>query len=150
MNHSLSDVELADRLARRRARVLRVSALLFVIWQVNFFVVPGNLDRTVDHLRISAWLVWAVALLLLLASGGGLLRRRSLRPLMEDEVTKAHRRSAFSVGFWAAVGTAILVYFLTMFEPVSGREACHLIITAAVAGALLTFATLERRALKDG
>jgi hypothetical protein len=36
-----------------------------------------------------------------------------------------------------------------MFEPVSGRDAVHVIVTAAIAAALVRFGMLERRALKD-
>ena len=50
----------------------------------------------------------------------------------------------------AAMGTAIGIYVVAMFEPVSGRDAVHIIVTAAVAAALLNFGMLERRALRDG
>ena len=150
MEARTSNVETVDRLSRRRARVLLASGILFVGWQVNYFAVEGNLGRTVDHVKISAWLVWAVALLVVLATGGGLMRRRALRTLMDDDVTQAHRRTSFAAGFWASVAAAIGVYIAAMFENISGREASHLIITAAVGTALIAFAWLERRALRYG
>ncbi len=39
---------------------------------------------------------------------------------------------------------------IDMFEPVSGRDAVHIIVTAGIAVALIRFGMLERRALKDG
>jgi protein-S-isoprenylcysteine O-methyltransferase Ste14 len=148
MNEARDNVELADRLTRRRARVIAVSVVLFLSWQVNYFLTPNSLGRNVDHFKIAAWLAWALVLLLLLATGGGLFRRREVRALMEDDTTRDHRRTAFSTGFWAALGAAILIYILSMIEPVSGREASHVIISAAIGAALIAFAWLERRAMR--
>jgi protein-S-isoprenylcysteine O-methyltransferase Ste14 len=148
MSEKRDDVELADRLTRRRARVIAISVIFFLCWQVNYFLTPSSLGRNIDHFKIAAWLAWALVLLLLLATGGGLFRRREIRALMEDDSTRDHRRTAFSTGFWAALAAAILIYVLSMVEPVSGREASHLIISAAIGGALIAFAWLERRAMR--
>jgi hypothetical protein len=145
-----SDFEAAERLGRRRVRLLWILAVIFIGWQVNFLLAEGNLSRTVDHVKISAWLVWAVGLLLVLATGGGFFRPARVRALMEDELTRANRRLGFTAGFWGAVTAAVLVYILSMLTTVSGREASHIIITAAVGTALLAFGWLERRALKGG
>lgn len=150
MTERISDIEEADRLARRRARLMVMLVVLFLSWQADYFLGYGNLSRTVDHVRLSAWLVWALALLLILATGGGFFRRPEVRALMDDETTRDHRRTAFSFGFWASVSAAVLVYILSMIETVSGREASHIIISAAVGASLLAFAWLERRALKTG
>lgn len=142
-------VELADRLTRRRVRIFTILGIYFLVGQTAFFsnlAHPGG----AESLKVGAWLVWAVVLLLVLATGGNFIRGRAVRHLLEDEVTQTNRRKAYTVGFWAAAGASVLVYVLTMFEPVSGREAVHLILTAAVAGALLSFARLERRSLRDG
>jgi hypothetical protein len=37
-----------------------------------------------------------------------------------------------------------------MFDPLGGREAVHVVLTAAVAASLLTFGALERRSLSHG
>jgi hypothetical protein len=47
------------------------------------------------------------------------------------------------------MGGAILLYVVDMFELVSGRDAIHIIMTAGIGAALLTFGKLERRALRD-
>lgn len=141
-----SDVERADGVGRRRARIFAVQAILFISWQALYFSGPAEDPmRTVSAVKLSAWFVWALALLLLLATGGGLLRHRKLRGLLNDELTRQHRTRAYVTGFWAAAGACILLYLVGMFEPVSGREAIHIILSAGVGAALLTFAILERR-----
>lgn len=146
-----SNAETADRMTKRRARILIVSATLFLTLQAVYFVqAGGDTGRLVDQVRISAWLAWAAVLLLLLATGGGFLRSREVRALMNDEGTRANRAEAFRFGFWAAMATAVVIYFLTMYETVTGREATHLILTAGVGVALLRFGMLERRASRDG
>ena len=146
---TLSDVETAERLSRRRARIVTVMALMFLAMQAHYFSMPEVATRPVDQFKIAAWLVWALALLALLANGGGLFRR-GLRPLMNDETTRAHRQKASSYGFWAAVGTLVGLYVVGMFEPVSGREAVHVTLSIAIATAMLMFGKLERHAMKDG
>jgi hypothetical protein len=140
--------DLAERLARGRARVATAMAVIFVTSQGASFRddVPLNRPQTV---HLAAWTVWAIALLVFLAWGGGLLRGRQVRGILNDETTVDHRRRAIALGFWGAMGTAFLVYGLTFIEPVSGREATRLIVTFGVAFALLRFGALERRALRD-
>jgi MFS family permease len=147
---TLRDVETADRLSRRRARMVTVMALMFLAMQAHYFSMPEVATRPVDQFKIAAWLVWALVLLMMLATGGGGLFRRGLRPLMNDETTRAHRQTAYSYGFWAAVGTLVGLYVVGMFEPVSGREAVHVTLSIAIATAMLMFGKLERHAMKDG
>lgn len=142
----IADVEAADRIGKRRARIFFLQGLLFLMWQANFFSsLPAGPMRTVDHFKISAWFVWVLALLLLLATGGTLLRRPALRVLLNDELTRQHRTTAYVWGFWAAMGAGVALYVVNLFEPVSGREAIHVVLSLAIAAAILTFARLERR-----
>jgi MFS family permease len=144
------DVERAERIGRRRARLFAFQAVLFLSWQGLFFSTPVQEPmRNVDHVKISAWFVWVLALLMMLATGGGLLRHRSLRGLLNDEFTRQNRTVAYVMGFWTAVGTCIGLYVVGMFEPVSGREAVHITLSAAIAAALLNFALRERRSLRS-
>ena len=69
---------------------------------------------------------------------------------MNDENTQANRAQAFQLGFLFTMGGAILLYVLSLFEPVGAREAIHVLMTIGIAAALLRFGMLERRALKDG
>ena len=145
----MTDIETADRVSRSRARIIPVLAIVFIAGQGAYFS-QDDMTRTVDHVRIAAWLVWSVVLLLFLATGGGFIHSRKVRALMNDEVTRANRLQAYAIGFWAAAGSAIGLYIVNLFEPVSGRDAIHIILTAAIGGALLTFGMLERRTHRDG
>ncbi|HET9638718.1 MAG TPA: hypothetical protein VFP12_05890 [Allosphingosinicella sp.] len=146
-----SDVERAHGLGRRRARLFAVQAILFLSWQALFFAGPAQDPlRTVNTVKISAWLVWALVLLFLLATGGGFLRHRRLRGLLNDELTRQHRIRAYVTGFWVSGAACIGLYFVGMFEPVSGREAIHIVLSAGIGAALLTFALLERRSADSG
>jgi len=144
-----SSSEIAERLSRKRSRMLFVLAALFMSQQVTYFSGMHDPARTVDHVKIAAWLVLSVVLLLMLATGGAWLRSSEVRALLNDEATREHRRTGLVNGFWAACLTAIIIYAVDMFEPISGRDTVHIILTVAIAAALLTFARLERRAHRD-
>jgi hypothetical protein len=144
------DVATAERLTRRRARMLPVLGILFLAGQPLYFTNSGNPASLPNQMKISAWLVWAVALLVALAFAGGRFHGKSVRALMEDEGTIANRMRAYAAGFWAAAVSAVGLYALTLFDEVKGREAIHIILAFSVAVAVIRFGTLERRALKDG
>ena len=145
-----ADVERAERLGRRRARIFAVQALIFIMWQGLFFSRPvAEPMRTVDTVKLSAWFVWVLVLLMLLATGGNLLRGRKVRALLNDEFTRGNRVQAYVAGFWAATISAIGLYLIDLFEAVATREAIHYILSAAIAAALITFAARERRGLRS-
>lgn len=146
------DIETADRLSRRRARMLPMLAVIFLGQQASYFSGGGSDlgSRTVDHLKISAWLALSVVLLAALTTGGFWLRSREVRVLLDDEVTRANRADALRLGFIVTMVAAIALYFITLYEPVGGREAIHILMTAGIAAALVRFGMLERRAHKDG
>ena len=144
-----SDAATADRLVRRRARVATVLGIVFLTTQAASVDRLDPVTRP-GALHIGAWTLWAAALLVFLVAGGGLWRGARIRGLLNDESTVDHRRRALTTGFWFAVLTALLIYGLTFVEPVGGREATRLIVTFAVAAALIRFGMLERRALAGG
>ena len=146
----VSDIEAAHQLSRRRARMLPALAVIFIAQQGAYFAEPDGAARLVDHVKIGAWLLLSVVLLLALATGGFWLKPKPVRALMDDDVTRANRADAFRLGFLVTMAGAILLYLLNFLEPLSGREAIHLLVTIGIATALLRFAMLERRALKDG
>ncbi|MEO7826792.1 MAG: hypothetical protein ABIR60_06585 [Allosphingosinicella sp.] len=145
-----SNIETADRLSRRRAWLLPVLAILFLSGQAIYALGPHWASRSVDQLKVAAWLLWASTLLFLLATGGAPFRNRQIRALLDDETTRQHRGRAYAVGFWIAIVTALAIYLLTAFDGVKPRESIHVIVTAAIAGALLTFGILEHRAHRGG
>ena len=140
--------EQAEQLSKRRARMMMALAIIFLTQQASYF--SGGDDRMVDQVRIGAWLVMSVVLLLAFATGGAWLKPRAVRDLANDESTRVHRQRAAALGFWTAMGCALGLFVVDLFEPVDGRDAAHLILSASIAAALLYFAMLERRALRDG
>ena len=146
-----ADVEKAERLGRRRSRVMAVQAALFVGWQGLFLSkLADDKVRIVSSVKISAWMVWAVALLVLLATGGGLLRWRKYRSLLDDELTRANRTKAYVYGFWAAMVSALAFYALSLFEPLTARDAIHGILSAGIGTGLVLFSLLDRRGRMAG
>lgn len=139
------DAEIADRLTRKRARMLPFLAILFVSQQSIYF--SGAPGSNASQVKIGAWFVMTAALLILLATGGGLLRRKEIRALVNDETTRAHRARALSLGFWSTMATGLLLYVLTIFEAFDPRDAIHVMMTVGIASALLSFGIMERRAL---
>jgi len=86
-----SDIDTADRLTRKRARMLPFLALIFVTQQISYFVEADARVRMVDHVKVGAWLLLSVVLLLALATGGFWFKPRAVRALMDDEVARCRR-----------------------------------------------------------
>lgn len=146
-----NDTELADRLGRRRSRITIVIAIYFIAGQAVYLDHPAHDPmRLVDHVRISAWLVCAVVLMVQLATNGSWFLSKSVRALMNDEVTRANRADAFMWGFWGAMLVSVALYAVSLFEPLTGRDTIRAILTIGLGTTLLRFGVLERRALKDG
>lgn len=144
-----SDVETADRLTRKRARMLPVLAILFLSQQTAFL--SGHQGTpALQHFKIAAWLVLSIVLLIALTTGGYWFRPKAVRALMDDEVTRANRAHAFQIAFLVTMIGAIGLYLVDQFEPMSGRDAIHILMSIGIATALVAFGALERRALKDG
>lgn len=148
MSETVSPAATAERLNRRRARMMPVLAM-FVILQQSAFFSSGDGNRTVDLVRNGGWVVLTAVIVTLLVGGGFWFRSREVRELLEDDITRANRGSALTLGFTVAMIGAIGLYALESFAPGSAtmREAIHLIVTFGLVAALLRFGLLERRAL---
>jgi protein-S-isoprenylcysteine O-methyltransferase Ste14 len=146
---SAEEMALAEKLTRRRARVSIISGIFFLATMANSLGVdfPANHPET---FKLAAWIVWAAVLLLLLGAGGGLFRGKAVRSLMNDESTLDNRRRAMVAGFWATVLSAFALYAISLYEPISGREAIRLLLSAAVGASIIRFGILEQRSLKNG
>lgn len=153
MAEATSPSEIAERVSRRRTRIMYVQAMIFVIWQATFF---GWLSpvadplRRVDQVKLGAWLVWALALLLLLATPPGWFQKREVKRLLDDEVSRANRAAALGVGFWVGALTGIALFLLTLFVEMETLQTLHLVLSASIGAAVLRFAALERRAERAG
>jgi uncharacterized membrane protein len=140
----------AEFLSKRRARMLPALAVIFLSQQASFFSqMSGGEHVSAEKAKISAWLVLSAVLLLGLATKGFWLEPKAVRDLVDDENTRANRNEAMRWGFLFAMGTAIGVYILTMFDTVTGREATHIIMSFGIAAAILRWGVLEHRAHRD-
>ncbi|HYX46508.1 MAG TPA: hypothetical protein VE820_06780 [Sphingomicrobium sp.] len=137
----------ADRLSRRRARVLPVLAIFYLAQQVAFFNSPHG-ERLVDHFKIGAWAVLSAVLLAALATGGFWLRKPELRSILNDELSRAHRADALRIGFILAMLAGIILYAVGTAVPMTDREVIHLIVSVGIGAALIRFGMLERRGEK--
>ncbi|WEK45379.1 MAG: hypothetical protein P0Y56_10060 [Candidatus Andeanibacterium colombiense] len=140
-------MDMVERITRRRARVASAMGALFVATQLAHLH-EGPM-RTVDYVALAGWAVWAMVLVVFVLFGGGLLRGPAVRGMLNDEGTEANRRNALITGFWAMFTAAVALFASSFYEPLSGRSALHIVITAGVGFALLRFGMLERRALRE-
>jgi hypothetical protein len=138
-------INTADRLGRKRARMLPVLAIFFLTQQAAFFANPPG-ERAVDHVRVGAWVLMTAVILLALHSRLPLFRSREVRAILDDEQTRANRASAMHWGFLATVIAGITIYSVLGVAPMSAREAIHLVVSAGIVVALVRFGFLERRA----
>ena len=149
MAPTTQEIEAADRLSRRRARMFPAIAAIFIAQQASYFAEPDVATRLVDQVKIAAWLALSIVLLLAITTGGFWLKPRRVRALMDDDAARSNRASAMGLGFLVTIAGAILLYGLNLYEPMSGRESIHILTTVGIVTALLRFAYLERRDLKE-
>src|SRR4249919_2856893 len=105
--------ERIEHLQRRRTRLAFTQGLFFLIWQANFFSMNEDSGRTVDHVKVAAYILWSIILLAFIGTGGGWIQPRAVRAILNDESTIAHRRQATTLGFWAAIGAALGCYVIS-------------------------------------
>jgi len=138
-------VETADRLSRRRARMMIPLAFFFFMQQAAFFSNPPD-HRAVSLVRLGGWTALALVILAGLVTGGFWMKPKAVRELMEDEITKAHRAQALSLGFALSMLTGIALFVLQVFVPMDAREVIHAMLSVGMGAALVRFSILERRA----
>ena len=103
----------------------------------------------VDQVRLAAWAAYVIIFLIFLGHGGGFILSKEVRRLLNDESFRANRVRAQAAGFWGSVLTGFALYFVTMTEAVTAREAIHLTVSIGIGVAILTLAWLEHRAHRD-
>ncbi len=144
-----ADMALAETLTIRRARVTTILGVFFMVSMLTSLGTDVPLSRP-ETVKLGAWVVWAAALLMLMSVGGGLFRGKTVRGLMNDDTTIENRRSAMVTGFWVTVLSAFTLYAISLYEPISGRDAIRLLLSAAIGSAAIRFGVLELRSLKSG
>lgn len=147
-------VDLAHQLSRRRARGTAVATAVFLAIQVVIPPVFPPVFRAdgaaASGPRTWMWALNAAVLLLLLMPVGGYIFGRQVRALVNDEVSRHNSRTAAAAGFWVAMAIALLVFTFPAGRALSAAEALYWVVTPTVGVALLAFAWLEARALRDG
>lgn len=139
------NLDMIDRLGRRRALIAILFGVFFMASQMNRF---GALQtgRLAD---LAGWAIFTLAMILFVLFGSGLWRGRWVRSMLNDESTAANRRTALIGGFWAVLLGTIVMYLRTYLEPVSAREALHTIVTFGVGLTIVQFGLLEWKAYRE-
>lgn len=146
MAATTDNADLADRLARRRARMMPVLALFFIIQQTAYFSHPLT-DRAVDQVRLGAWVAMSLVILLVVSTGGFWFRKPEVRAMIDDEVTRSNRARAMESAFVSSMLTAIALFGMQAALELTAGQAIHFIVSAGLITVLLRFSILERRAL---
>ena len=146
----MSDVDEAERLGSSRPGMLMAMTGVFLFQQFAYFTQPPETGRAVDYVRIGAWLLLALTVLAALLTGGFWQKSKTVRALMEDDVTRANRADALHLGFGLAMAAAIGLFAVSGPGGLTAREVIHIVVSAGLGASLLRFGYLERRAHRLG
>ncbi len=138
-----SDFEKAERATRKRSVMLPVIAIIFL----QNFLVFSTADGTVAIVLQVAWVLMSLLATLILLTGGMWLKPRSIRHLINDELSESNRQKGVSAAFLAAMLVSVIVFAVSPFEPISAQRAAHLVVTVSLAMGLIVFAVAERKSL---
>lgn len=144
-------IEKAEKLGRRRARLLVVTGVMLVALQALYFAQwhghrPDGLHA---WLTVGGWTLLVLTMLFALLTGGGFGYGREVRALVNDESAMANRDAALRLGFAVANLAALGIFVASHHHRISGPFSAHVIITASMAAALIRFGLLERKAHQD-
>ena len=88
-------------------------AVIYITQQASYITLQSDqAHRSVDTVKISAWLVLSLVLLAALATKGFWFHSREIRSMIDDEVTKANPVEAMRVGFIIAMLTCVVIYYI--------------------------------------
>ena len=133
-----------------RRLVMMVMASAFLVWQVptmDFFDrVASDASVAARLLSISGFVVCAVALFLWVMLGRIAARgaSASVASALEDELVKLNRSRAVLTGYAVAIFMSAVIFGVSLFQPVTGREASHLILVVAIVTPIYAFVFLDR------
>lgn len=140
-----SEIERADTVDRRRAQVAPFLGLL--VLSANQWLFFGASWDAVSMTQMIIWLVLMLVVLGIVLTGGNWPLPKAVRRLTDDEATRASAGKALKRGFAATMVTALIVFVVAPFEPISAQRAAHLIISTGLGLALLVFGLEERHNL---
>jgi hypothetical protein len=140
--------DLVARIEARTNRILLGSGVMFLAWQVSYFVLyrgRGSALRNVDIVTSIGFVAWCGALLMLLATGGGAFRGQAVRQILDDERARSQRAQAYQNAFWAMMLVSLGAYIAAHFTAIQGILLAHASLSAGVLVAVATLAYLNRR-----
>ena len=125
-------------------------ALLFYLLAVALILSAAlGVPAHVSGSRLAFWvLACAVVAIHLTPAGTALNRSRAVKSLLNDESVRQHRLMSFAAGFWATILSSVMVAVITTFVPLASMATAQIITSAGLSAALISFATLERRAAR--
>ncbi len=137
-----------EKLSKMRRIMLMMSAASFLTWQVPMMDKSERLaEETAGWaglVSVAGFAVWILILVYLVGPWSRLSLKRDVNAALNDELVRANRGRAYTVGYIAMMLTAATVFALTLFEPVKGVEAAHLVLVVGVVAPMFCFAALER------
>ena len=137
----------AERIELRTQRILWAAGFAFVALQLAFFALYGDgipTGRLVDQVRSIGFIACCAALLLLVGTGGGALRGREVRELLDDELARARRSTAYRNGFWTMILIALAGYVVAQFTTISALGFAHAGASGGVLASVMTLAYTSR------
>lgn len=137
-------IEVVERKSRYRA------ASFYFFASMSLLTLWLSMNRPQSDFLRGLWLGLTFA-----AAANLLPLARWLKPssavaqLLDDDGVREHRRLSCTAGFWAAVLSSLAVATAVQFAaPLGAFDVVRLVATAAIAAALISFATLELRAAR--
>jgi len=137
-----------ERVAKRRVWGARwMAGLLLTTAMHDIGAIHGYANGSLSFVSEMIWI--SMTLLFVLLAGGAFVRTAAMRAALYDESTIEHGRRALAFGFWGALVACGVCWGLNRYVPIGGPEVARAVITYSVAMALVQFATLEAKALKE-
>ena len=134
----------------RRRRTILAGALMLSIFSFAAFnaVLPheGAL-RGVDIVRISGLIALTLVLAIRSTTSFTLMRRN---PELDDELSRANRAAAATLGFWALLLATVAAFIGSFFVSLTLRETAPLILGAGAVAAGMRFSFLEAKGESKG
>jgi len=137
-----NDIEKAEGLARARALLMLIAALVLLI---NLVIQFGHSEYAGPGVRGASWIVVVGLWTFILWNGGGLRLRGTMRRLLNDELSLQNRARALAAGFYAAVAASLVLFVVQWLQPLGTGDALKSVSGVALAAALLRYAWLEWR-----
>lgn len=148
----MTTIDMAERRSRARALAFYVFAAAIILTLWVSFGPAGGAAIDGDHRDVvrGLWFgITAGSAVNLMPIGRWLKPNSAVARLLDDEGTREHRRMSCTAGFWAAMMASLAVALVVHDAAVlNAFDTARVIASAAIAAALISFATLELRAAR--